>query len=567
MASSGPIRSGVDSPGGPVRENIPTWSHPARLSPPANTACFDKIEGLSMDVSRIRRTPDLRPWRSTLWVLFAGALLALPFPALAAVPPRRPLGVPPGIQVPVLDEADGPVYVVEAYPRVLSARFPGLKVLAEWEGAALVAGPEGAIDSLAALGYEVRRVQQQGLLPAVPEAAPQAAAGYDARVQWVMDQVVQSDLVGMLNGLTGETSVTIGGGSQVIATRNSNLTGCRLAEQYVFETLQAAELPVEYQTYGSSGWRNVIATLTGVSRPGRQILVTAHLDDMPGISSPIAPGADDNGSGSVTVLRAAQIMAALPFQKTIRFICFTGEEQGLLGSYAYAVSAAARGDTIDAVVNLDMIAYESNGVDVIELHAGTTVAASEAIADAFMNVNTDYGLGFTPAKITAGAINASDHARFWERGYPAILAIEDYHGDFTPLYHTTGDRVATLDQDFFTRFAKAAVGTVATLAGPAWTVGVELQEPTAFIALGPNPTPRGAVLRLSLPAPAEVRLEFFDLTGRRLRTLGGGVRPAGVSELHWDGLDARGNVAPAGVVFYRASVGEKIISGRLIVLR
>ena len=519
-----------------------------------------------MDASRIRFPRILSAWRSAAWALVAGALLVFPSVAPAAVPPHGLLGVPPGIQVPVLDEADGPVYVVEAYPRAISGRFPGLKVLAEWEGAALVAGPEGAIDSLAALGYEVRRVQHQELLPAVPEAAPRAAAGYDERVEWVMDRILQADLVGMLNGLTGETSITIGGMPYVIATRNSATTDCRMAEQYVFETMQAAGLPAEYQGYGSGGWRNVVATLAGVSRPGRQVLVTAHLDDMPGSTSPTAPGADDNGSGSVTVLRAAQIMAALPFEKTIRFICFTGEEQGLLGSYAYAASAAARGDTIDAVVNLDMIAYESNGLDVIELHAGTNVAASGVIADAFMNVNTTYGLGFTPEKITTGSTTASDHASFWDRGYPAILAIEDFQ-DFTPWYHKVTDRVATLDQDFFTRFAKAAVGTVATLAGPTWTAGVEPHEPAAFIALGPNPTARGAVLRFSLPAPAGVRLEFFDLTGRRLRTLDGGVRSAGAGELPWDGLDAAGNAAPAGVVFYRASVGEKVCSGRLIVLR
>ncbi len=517
-----------------------------------------------MDASRIRRTPDPRSWRNTVWMLFAGALLALPVPAPAAGSSRGPVGIPPGIQVPVLEQAEGPVYVVEAYPRVLSARFPGLKLLAEWEGGALVAGPDGAIDSLAALGYEVRRVSGQALLPVAPPSGPQALAGYDMRVQSVMDQVVQADLVALLNGLSGETPVTIGEASQVIGTRYSTSDGCRLAEQYVLETLQASGLPVEYQTYGTSGWRNVVATHAGVSRPGRQVLVTAHLDDMPS-TSPIAPGADDNGSGSVTVLRAAQIMATLPFQKTIRFICFTGEEQGLVGSHAYAVSAAARGDTIDAVVNLDMIAYESDDVDFIELHAGTQVA-SAAIADVFIGVNTDYGLGLEPQKITVGSTYASDHASFWAVGYPAILAIEDMQ-DFTPWYHTTADRVATLDPGFFTRLAKAAVGTVATLAEPAWALGVEPPAPAAFITMGPNPTPRGTVLRLSLPAPAEVRLELFDLAGRSLRTLGGGVRPAGVSEIPWDGLDATGNVAPAGVVFYRASVGEKVFSGRFIVLR
>ena len=108
---------------------------------------------------------------------------------------------------------------------------------------------------------------------------------------------------------------------------------------------------------------------------------------------------------------------------------------------------------------------------------------------------------------------------------------------------------------------------MAALAEPGWTVGVELQEPAAFIALGPSPTTHGAVLRLSLPAPAEVRLEFFDLTGRRVRALGGGVRPAGVSEIHWDGLDATGNVVPTGVVFLPRERGREGLLRALIVLR
>ncbi len=519
-----------------------------------------------MDPSRIRRMPDPQPWWSTVPAFLAIALIALASPALAAEPPGGPAGTQEGIRSPVIEEGGGAVYVIEAYPRALAARFPGLKVLAERDGAVIVAGSGMDIDSLAALGYEVRLLQERVPLPPVPVAESRAAAGYDPRIQWLMDQVAQPGLVELLNGLSGQTSVTIGGTGLVIATRNSYKAECRLAEQYVFETMQAAGLPVEYQAYGSNGWRNVVATHAGVSRPGRQVLVTAHLDDMPGGTATIAPGADDNGSGSVTVLRAAQIMAALQFEKTVRFVCFTGEEQGLLGSYAYALAAATRGDTIDAVVNLDMIAYESNGVDVMELHAGT-LPASGAIADEFMAVNTTYGLGFAPEKITSGSTNASDHASFWGRGYPAILAIEDL-SDFTPWYHTAQDRVATLDQDYFTRFAKAAIGTVATLAGPAGTAGVEPPpSPPASVTLGPNPTPRGAVLRFALPAPAEVRLELFDLTGRRLRALGGDVRPAGAGEIRWDGLDAAGNLAPAGVVFYRAHAGERVLTGRLVVLR
>ena len=58
------------------------------------------------------------------------------------------------------------------------------------------------------------------------------------------------------------------------------------------------------------------------------MLIVAHLDDMPATGA--APGADDNASGSVGVMIASEIMRDYQFERTVRFIFFTGEEQGLL---------------------------------------------------------------------------------------------------------------------------------------------------------------------------------------------------------------------------------------------
>ena len=829
-------------------------SHTVRR-PPASQDIWDMTTGEDLvHGSRVAcGAGRLRPWIVVGWMLVAGAMSLVAPPESAATRPGWPVTIPAEVLRQAVEESEGPLYLVEAYPRAVATRVPDVVILAEWDGAALVTGPEASIRTLSALGYEARRLPGHEPARTAPPAEIQTPAAYDERVQWLMDQIVQADLMAMLNGLSGEVPVTVGGSSVAIETRYSPAPGCRTAEQYAFETMQAAGLAVEYEPFlggvlygvyaapdhlggwacggggradhtpdgGSSwesqdlgttqdcwgltspapdtlwvvgvggvirrsddgganwspqtsgttyplygvhflstsegwavgdlgkilhttnggtnwnpqtnantnrlysvqfvsadsgwacgrtgtilrttngggtwsptttpttqrlydlcfvdrlngwavgwygtilhstnggaswtaqtspgithlygvdftsategwiagwsgsvlhttdagahwtavsvpssadfyaidfsdalhgwvvgagvvlrttdggqtwtvqsellagSWRNVVATLPGVSRPGRQVLITAHLDATSENPAIDAPGADDNGSGSVTVLRAAQVIRALPFEKTVRFICFTGEEQGLVGSGVYAANAAARGDTIDAVVNLDMIAYESNDQDVIELHAGTE-PASGALADAFINVNTTYALGLTPEKITAGSTTASDHASFWAVGYPAILGIEDFQ-DFTPYYHTVNDRVTTVDPGYFTRFAKAAVGTVATLAVPAWLLAVDDRAPAlTLLSAGPSPTRSGAVLRLALRAPAEVRVELFDLEGRHLRLLGGGIRPAGITEVAWDGRDDTGRRVSPGVVFYRASAGGQVASGRLVVLR
>lgn len=209
---------------------------------------------------------------------------------------------------------------------------------------------------------------------------------------------------------------------------------------------------------------NVVAALPGQTEPGKECLITAHYDNTSENPSNIAPGADDNASGTAAVLAAAHLLKDYGFNYTVKFVGFAGEEQGLVGSDVYAEKARLRGDTIIGVYNFDMIAWEGNGDSVIELHSGTE-ASSQALADLMIGVINDYGLSLVPQKITTGATNRSDHASFWAQGYPAILGIEDFD-DFNPYYHSTNDLISAFDLPYFTGFAKAGIASVATLAGP-----------------------------------------------------------------------------------------------------
>ena len=95
---------------------------------------------------------------------------------------------------------------------------------------------------------------------------------------------------------------------------------------------------------------NTVAEIKGSTHPGQVVILGAHLD-----SWDLGTGATDNGTGSMVVLEAARAIAesVLKPRRTIRFILFSGEEQGLIGSRAYAEAHAKEADSIQAVLVLD----------------------------------------------------------------------------------------------------------------------------------------------------------------------------------------------------------------------
>jgi hypothetical protein len=304
-------------------------------------------------------------------------------------------------------------------------------------------------------------------LARAPADLPESIS-YDPRVADLIARVTTPTLVRELEGLTGERPVTVAGISYTIATRNSFHTqAISMATRYAYEQLAATGLSVTYHNYTYANyyhWRNVVAEKSGLVDPDAIYLITAHIDDMPNGS--VAPGADDNGSGSVAVLLAARLLADRHLAHTVRFVLFAGEEQGLIGSAAYAADCAARGEDIQGVINLDMISYNSDALPIIDLYASSSVPTSVELTRIFSDVVGVYGLDLIPERFDVPSgfpIQYSDQWSFLQQGYPAFLAIEDLT-DETPHYHTSQDALATLDLDYYADFTRAAIATVVHLA-------------------------------------------------------------------------------------------------------
>ena len=181
-----------------------------------------------------------------------------------------------------------------------------------------------------------------------------------------------------------------------------------------------------------------------------------------------ARGADDDGSGVAGTLALARWMWGMRGQlrHTVRFCFFNGEEQGLIGSKAYASALKAHGAPIRAVVCMDMVGYNSDTNWLFEVHAGYTdpavrdasvpianrIASWAACLGALPPAQIYQGTSASggPDRLTSdGAINRSDHAAFHQQGYPAVVVTEDFFGnlaseplaDPNPNYHRNADAV------------------------------------------------------------------------------------------------------------------------------
>ena len=272
---------------------------------------------------------------------------------------------------------------------------------------------------------------------------------------------------------------------QDFQTRYASTTNCESAGTYLFDYFQSQGLAVEYQSFAFGGkpytTRNIVATLPGHSSPEQEVIVCAHYDSTSNQPLTLAPGADDNASGTSAVMETARILAGRSFDFTVRFICFSAEEWGLYGSEDYASKAAAAGVDIVGVLNLDMIAYAPTLPETLDLYVNST---SGWLADRFRTAADRYA-PLPVQKIVDASATWSDHSPFWDQGYSALCGIEDSDN---PYYHKTTDTFSTLNMDFTTSITRAVVAAAADLAQPTYSV----------------PTPTG------LRAQSQVSSSLFD---------------------------------------------------------
>ncbi|MBC5810771.1 MAG: M20/M25/M40 family metallo-hydrolase [Candidatus Eremiobacteraeota bacterium] len=269
-------------------------------------------------------------------------------------------------------------------------------------------------------------------------------------------------------------------------------SGGRLAVDFdTFVQPKTDRIPREVET------SSVIATLPGDDPQRGVIVMSSHYDSRNSDGSDAtrdAPGADDNGSGTIAVLEAARALAPMHFRATLIFATFDGEEQGLFGSAHYAKLLKTKGVRVEANLNNDIIGASlgPNG----EQAPNEVRLFSEALPpDAVLRtVNLTGSENDSPSRELARAVREIDGAylptmtvrmtnrsdrfqrggdqqSFAAQGFPAIRYVERFenydhqHQDIRVENGVQyGDLLKYVDFEYVARVTRLNVAALATLA-------------------------------------------------------------------------------------------------------
>lgn len=179
---------------------------------------------------------------------------------------------------------------------------------------------------------------------------------------------------------------------------------------------------------------NICGLVKGTAKPDSVLLITAHYDHLGGMgSNTFFPGANDNASGIALLLNLAKYYAVNPQPYSVGFICFAGEEAGLIGSKYFTENPLVDLKKIRFLINTDLAGTGEEGI--------TVVNASEFPKEfALMQaINNEYKL--LAAVNARGKAANSDHYFFTEKGVPAFFF---YTLGGIKAYHDVFDKAATL---------------------------------------------------------------------------------------------------------------------------
>ncbi len=190
------------------------------------------------------------------------------------------------------------------------------------------------------------------------------------------------------------------------------------------------------------------------------VLLCAHYDSLSEQPETNAPGADDNASGIAVLLETARIFRDVSLKRGLCFAAFGGEEQGLFGSEACAEVAANQQWPIDAVLNLDMIAFQDPARPrhvVVEYDQGNRDHRNDAAAKAYGLLMAQAAADYTSLEVEHTDIWNSDYIPFEAKGYACIGV---YEAGENPGYHKTTDTIDQLQMPHLAEITRMVVATI-----------------------------------------------------------------------------------------------------------
>jgi aminopeptidase YwaD len=237
-----------------------------------------------------------------------------------------------------------------------------------------------------------------------------------------------------------------------------------------------------------SAWGKIYRNVVAIKNPDwpRQgeelppLLIGAHYDTVSG-----SPGADDNASGLVVLLEVASRLRARPLARPIWLVAFCLEEQGRLGSQAFASRLKAERRELAGAIILECVGFARSetgsqqippGVPIVVPTQGDFLAivgdeASRSLVLQLEQAAQRHAARLKPLSLVVPGrgeamphTRRSDHASFWDAGYPAVM-LTDTANFRNPHYHRETDTVDTLNLEFLSNVTATVTETAIQIAG------------------------------------------------------------------------------------------------------
>lgn len=360
----------------------------------------------------------------------------------------------------------------------------------------------------------------------------QANATYLSRV----NQVLQSNIETYDNTLVG------------FGLRGTGRTESTNALNYIVQKYKDfgyldSQITYDTFTYSGKSVKNVIITKTGTVYPDQYVIICGHYDSFYGTTtSTRSVGANDNGTGTATIMEVARILKDVPTEYSIKYIHFTGEEQGLLGSKNYVtnvVNTTTPKMKIRLVFNIDMIGGVASATN-------NTIACE---ADRLPNTDGSYNAtGTTTGTKTTNDLASYNYTTALKNyvGYYSTLTGHlsyAYNSDYMPFenngeiitgfyerptnssgteitnpyYHKNTDIAANMSFPYVYQITKAALGAMQhfAVASTNSTLAVSDLDKVKDFELFPNPAKEFININLD-SSVKDFTFEISDINGRKI---------------------------------------------------
>ena len=286
-------------------------------------------------------------------------------------------------------------------------------------------------------------------------------------------------------------------GVKTTGNANNNNAFVWLQTKYASFGYTASQMSEDIFTYNGNQSKNLIVTKTGTTYPNTFVIVCSHYDTKNGV------GANDNGSGTNTLLEIARILKNVPTEYSIKFIHFSGEEQGLVGSNHYVnnvVNATSPKMDIRVVFNIDQVggrAGQNLNSIVCERDTNnnppTNNAASSVITQELMNCVSLY----SPLTPTLSYAYASDYIPF-QNNNEVITGFYEQNGSSNPHPHTVSDIISNMDPVYLYNVTKAATGAVQHFAVASSVLSTDESNISSELGFTVSPSPAREIIELTV---------------------------------------------------------------------